>query len=403
MNKPDDGMESLVILRRIADLLVRTEGFSESEHSEEVRNCIQELCAFLAERGRCFVLFRERERDVPGLSDVNDDLFAAAACMNSLAMLRGLLSHHYKPRASWIFGYPEEIAAMRGHVDALKLFNCTWPLDALFSAKESGQLGAFKYLFETYGWHMLARSNRRNATASTSALMSRVLDSWLETPHPGIFDFAMGLRRNPKYSLRSDFCNDQLRGLLHTCAKHGWLEMTKHLISLGVPFRGVHNAAPKVVQQACEEGYSDVVFFLLQHQPTYIHTLEMVKHAAIHGHTQLVRELMDNGAQASYNGIRNEGLIEAARAGYMDIVRILIECESLRCKEDHEAIMAAAEAEHEEMLCYLTKHIKVDDPSIARKYAQQAQDLGLESMSKSLKRWEAEMVSKVSFPIESCS
>lgn len=116
-----------------------------------------------------------------------------------------------------------------------------------------------------------------------------------------------------------------LNSLLRIAASRNWVDIMRHIISLGAtPESPADNRVEtdQPLYHACTDGQEEAVKFLLDHQ---VHTSGAeLEAAASHGHASIVKLLLEHGVDVKSTKAQN-CLAAAAGKGYLGVVRMLLD------------------------------------------------------------------------------
>jgi ankyrin repeat protein len=322
------------VIRRTAENLCENEGITDNT---TLRAYIDALCrlatnrtSFGYKRGRGGGVRKRGGFVVP--QDRFDDeamwtksLLVAAAYLGQKATVRRLLDAGYDPTDKiYLFGTATRAAAVQGNNEILELI-LSMPLSgpsyprreylAVFGAAQGGHLDTLNLILEprwgpTLPFHQ--------------DLYLQKLRRKFHTNNPAVFDRIIEL-------VRPDGKDKDLSTFLSQAVDHGYLETVSHLLDKGAAVNGDSKNPAR----------------------------NPLRGATLKGHTEIVKLLLRRGARPRLGW--GDTLACAAKWGYLDIVRILLDHgadinesppEELRAPP---AIVSAIQLEHEEMFRFLIK------------------------------------------------
>ncbi|XP_067653296.1 ankyrin repeat domain-containing protein 50-like [Haliotis asinina] len=287
---------------------------------------------------------------------------------------------------------PLMLAAENGHNDVVELLvdkgadvslKVKTGDNVLHIACYGGHLDVVKYLLSLNS----IKINRRGRKKMTPVMVAA------SQGHKEVVELLV--KRGADLSLRA-----QMGSILHTACSRGHFDVVKYLLSLNsvdINSRGVSNRTPVMVAAyeghkdvvellvkhgadmsltsrfgnnilylACEQGYSDIVKYLLSLKCVDINSRGVsnrtpVMVAAYEGHKDVVELLVKHGADMSLTSrFGNNILYLACEQGYSDIVKYLL---SLKCVDinsrgvsNRTPVMVAAYEGHKDVVELLVKH-----------------------------------------------
>jgi ankyrin repeat protein len=313
-------------------------------------------------------------------STISDDeyegyLIAAALCTNTLSIVQDIATN------------VEQVVKWYNFLNNNLIFGCFDSIAAKYSSQE-----ILRYLL-TIGVPGLRNRLFLDAAKASRADIVRFLYNFKKEEVPWDYEVLcaaqctaslevltfvrelLPLYPNPK------LCSWDLQMNLMFSASQGSLEMTTHLIQLGVhagrgPYRGV-SPFLQPVYVASRRGHMAVVELLLKHGADP--KLALVA-AAQRGHTEIVRELLNTGLKPVHV------LSKAIPGGYLEVVRLLLDA-GADANESGTTIspLAGAIANENTAIFKLLIERGANVQSIAQECIKIASEDGLESMIQLLK------------------
>jgi hypothetical protein len=142
----------------------------------------------------------------------------------------------------------------------------------------------------------------------------RALAEGFRTPDPQVWNYIVELHRHYEIPMFSG----ARTSVLTTCAQKGWTDMTRHLLAQGTdPDMPVHQHTQAAIYYAAQAGHTDVVRSLLDWRAR-VRNKDVIA-AASNGHLETTRTLL------SRKTIITGALVAAARGGYGDVVKLLLD------------------------------------------------------------------------------
>jgi hypothetical protein len=171
----------------------------------------------------------------------------------------------------------------------------------------------------------------------------RKLRMAFQTPSIEIFNIIM---QEWEICAEAPLARDFLDEFLRDAAARGWVDMTRHIISLGAPPESPAERRDKTGQPlyfACEYGHDEVVKLLLDHN-VHLSGAEL-EAAAKHGHASTLKLLLEQGIDVHSVGAKN-CLAAAAAKGHLGIVRMLLDAGMSPDEGSIAPMIQAVRAEH---------------------------------------------------------
>ncbi|KAL0933473.1 multiple ankyrin repeats single KH domain [Colletotrichum truncatum] len=337
----------LRIVRKAAQRLValRT-GKPESETQEEVQKVLWEFCK--ATQDFCGVTddsYFEVPKEIEPIDD-SDEAFrgamvAGAVALKDLHLLRQVLplvedqdSEHLiymqTDMKDWVLGWPLDIAAYRGHTEALRM---------LFEVLKHrlGFINAYMTALE----YASAASQIKTVKLSLYPLGDSTCDypyeyflSEMKNKTPEVFDCLYEWRKDNL--LKSHYNPWEIRDIEHARSElrsqaycwstsYGNLPMMKYLVNHGVPAKldsrlpddgDTYHTWMSVV---ADGGYDDVMEFLLENGQEI--SSQSLEYACRHGSPACVRILLEHGAKDTLKP--GNALLEAVKGEHEQVLRLL--------------------------------------------------------------------------------
>jgi ankyrin repeat protein len=303
--EPKDGNPFLVCIRRVAERLT---------HEEDTNRYIMHLCTLIATsiyiEDHLLAMFRFRiAREPISGQEFEDNVHAAAVYMGHLFHVERCGARHAR---SLIFGSSFELAVQYGSEEMVELH--------LRGSYVSNRCNAFEYAAR-HGRADLIRFIFNYRTETTPwkfdenlqiKYEQKVLDRALKTSNPEVWDYLMEIHREYKLPI-SKFA--ALENFKKACSL-GWTDMAHHLLSRCETF-GPDDYQEMLVSRAVEGGHVDIVKLLLDSSIKV--PRDAVRNAAAEGHIAIVQLLLTYGYDLT------GALVAAARGGFFDIVKLLME------------------------------------------------------------------------------
>jgi hypothetical protein len=363
--EPIDGDLHLMCIRRVAEQL--------TTNTQTRADYTARLCMLGASNiGRAFPAFQKAW--MPVSEDAfREHLQAAAVYLNHVAKVD---SWGAPTTTSTIFGSCLELCVQSGSMDMLALYlrgeRIVNRRKLLSEAAMLGRLDMVEFVhnynIETTPWRF------KDAFGSTSD--SNAFKRALRTPNIVVWDYIMGLHHH--YGI--DYKMGLLKGLMVRYASRGWVNTARHLLEQyargKIPMRrdGVY-----VPFSPAQKSYQNPVDTLLQADPNRIMT-----NAISNGHLNFVQLLLEYGCDTL------GAVTEAAKKGYEDIVRVLLQSGADVNEEDGglSPVCCAVLREHTSMFYFLIDHgANVPSATMREEVAKRAKTAGVESMLELLDSW----------------
>lgn len=361
-------------LTRIAQTLASQEPINASAQDTIFRDYVVRLCALLNKKRWLFHIF--------GLLDVRGcearfqyDLLTAAAAMDKEELVAKLGDSVNISQGGTFEGSNVFIPAIdaKNHRILDILFENM--KNRLFMDIRRGQIlgrAASRGQIETVNHVMTSKWAPPSNTGTRWD--NEVLDKGLATPSIQIFKTIVAARE--KLQAKVGIPQEKLESLLSSSINLGWTDMTQHLISIGAPLTdvlGVPGEDNIHIIKACKAGYTDIVRLLLDHGANI--TEKAIIAAARHGHLGLVEMFHDYDLRSC------DAMSAAAQGGHLSIVRLLVDRGEDVNAGSSPPVVSAIQLENTAMFRYLIERGAVlNTDSTGGKAARKAKAAGLESM-----------------------
>jgi hypothetical protein len=366
------GLPMLKAIRKVIERLAIEDG--DERRIDHYCSCLLEL---LTNHHVRLLLAQESSIWQAALDDTYEsDLFAAAIFTNHMPLVEKLVDSELRSKSS-SFRNPIDIAINEGRLDILKLLEAKrylrrddrWYL--LETAARRGELEMVEYLLEPERTPF-----RPGHTLADRNIFMRSKNP-METPNVELFGvtFAEKQKWDPRPMLPRHWLN-----LIDNAASQGWAEMTKHLISLGVPVEPPLGLEWKQspLHCACAKGYNNVVMVLLEHG-AQVHGKDL-EAATSHGHASTVTILLEHNVDLHCEGTE-ACLYVAAKKGLFEMVRMLLDAGMDVHQATPAPIIGAVESEHTGIFWLLVERgARLDDPEVVGEAVRTAESSGLDSM-----------------------
>jgi hypothetical protein len=314
----------LICIRQIAERLCR------DNDTLEISSCIKSLCVLVIKRNRWRQVLDTKE--APSDQEFSAHLLSAAAFTNTFATVERHFADGFRWTSSWLFGDARENAVAKGSHQMIEFLIRRFPeirgarMDSFVDAavRFNRSLETVRFIFnlgiEEEPW-------RFGDAASTRERQCDALNTALHTSCPEVWEYVAKLRE--EYPARRErsrrdrhrpIDENMLESALAGCVQKGWTAMTRYLIGLGASMLEI--AAYGRFIQSCQRGFVDIIQLFLDHDTDYARRLDTtgaIAAAASHGHTSVVRLLLD------YDASTTGGVAHAASGGYVDIVELLLD------------------------------------------------------------------------------
>jgi hypothetical protein len=263
------------------------------------------------------------------------ELLTAAAYTNNISLARRLVNSHLAWKEG-VLGNPYKAALRERNFNILNIFfEDPQSVDAKLKdrlvkkAAWNGDKEMVEFIYQAT-WSP-SEPNRYYGTSGPHATDTKGI---LQTPSPEIFNIIMQERKTTN---GDPFPLEILNFLLRNAARRGWVDMIRHIISLG----GTPEAWP--FKCACESGQDEVVKLLLPYQN---HPLSAeLEAAASRGNISTLKLLLEHGADVNTELAKN-CLSVAAAKGHLEIVRMLLDAGKSPNEGDIAPMIHAVRAEH---------------------------------------------------------
>jgi ankyrin repeat protein len=286
------------------------------------------------------------------------ELLTVAAYTNNIPLVRKLVKSHLANQCG-VFGDPYKAAVLGRSFDILNIFfedaqssNAQLLKDRRLVARAAynGDKEMVEFIYQAE-W---SPSKHPRKYPEEKIQYMRLSDAFplLRTPNPEIFNIIMREKKLTNGHLTWNI----LKRLLRYAATRGWVNMIRHIFSLGgtpeaptsleITAKG-HGLWP--LYRACEAGQDEVVRLLLPYQ---VHPLGFeLEAAASHGNISTVKLLLEHGAGINTELAKN-CVAAAAANGYLGVVRVLLDAGMNPNEGDIVPMVQAVRAEHPE-ICQL--------------------------------------------------
>jgi hypothetical protein len=329
IQEPEDGNSMLVYIRRVAQRL--------AIEQEPTPRCIASLCTLAAQNIRVVFSSTEQPGEAITQEDFDHHSQAAAVYLNRLS-IESLEETEVEPA---IFGSCFELAFRFGSLRMIeKHLKDPYGRKRVFGFSRASRHGrgiaivqySFNYSVDDWTGHF----DREVANFEYVQLGHA-----MKTPDPDTWEYVLDLHRR---------FNIETRPSRHTyhlliCARKGWTKMARRLLDYGTNPNG--SESPETEHPTCAAasgGHGDMVQLLIDRGAKI--PPDATKAAASYGHLEIARLLLSHDAHI-------EGaLVAAARSGYGDTVRLLLEHRA-NPNEEHAGLPAmgyAILAEHATMI-----------------------------------------------------
>lgn len=297
-------------IRTIAEILVTTRG---GDLTYEV--LAAQLLQLSARDGRRLRQLFLRSLPVEAF-DFPTFVFIAAAYAHDASLVNELSGAYFQSPNDTAFGDPFEAALRANNHDIITLLLASPSSEAHFlkAVALHGRADVLKVVLQR-------ECNSINSWLGESHQLDlRRLATILRTPSVELFEVMVQEISSRRLATLSV---ELLSGLLHCATGRGWANMVAHLIKRGVPSDEMSRSVKlHPLATACKAGYDDVVQILLDNGAIF--RGPEIRYAAQHGHTSTVSILLKS--QSEPNPVFTEGcLYAAARKGYADVVRLLLD------------------------------------------------------------------------------
>ncbi|KAF2183551.1 ankyrin [Zopfia rhizophila CBS 207.26] len=362
----------LNVIRTVAERLAVEDG--DETRVESYTSCLLELASTTGGQDVRLLLAKgpgiwERER-----SDY--DLLAAAVFTNHISLVKSLVDSEL----GWQFntiGNPFKVAVLTRRFEILDLFFAD----------------IYRYRVSSGRYYMLEIAARegdskmveyllkpgRNPFDYDSVMNEQVKEANKALRTPSVETLNLILAEREKWNPRP-LSEGFLLDLLCEAARQGWTTMTEHLISLGAPLEVPikMKSIKSPLYYACEAGHDEVINVLLDHGAQICG--RELEAAASHGYTTTVKILLERGADVHCTGAE-DCLLVAARKGFFEIVRILLDAGMNANQRSPAPIIFAVQSEHTGIFWLLIERgARLDEAKVAAEAVRRAEAAGLESM-----------------------
>ncbi|KAF2446211.1 ankyrin [Karstenula rhodostoma CBS 690.94] len=323
------------------------------------------------------------------------DLLSAAAFANNIPLVESLVDKKLSVDRG-TFGNPFLVATLAGNYEALAalraadeekqshLLSRPRLIELLSGAVFKGDIAMVRHIFRTSPDFLMQW--RRNNKWFQQHKMPKNPVSWpkrsicsdlLYTPSVNVFKL-IGKAVEKREILLVN--REVMLAVLVNAIRRGWMEMAKHLIRneapLDRPYSRVTGESENALYFACMYGRDDM-FRLLCDNGAQICGSELGI-AAWHGHTSIIKMLLERGADIHATTSRNS-LYAAARKGYLSVTRVLLDAGMDPNTGDTPPLFGAVESEHVGIFRLLVERGAVVS-SITLEDRNKAETEGLESM-----------------------
>ena len=381
-----DTASSLGRIRIAAERLCESAGDTSDD---AVRACIHPLCglAFNAGTAQTSSLFNEvaaRDEEF-GNGDQEMDLFVAAVYLDRMPLVKAIIEAegdiHVEP--SWlsksdVFGELFAAATLRGNVEMLRLLASADPdikdgvltvdlrTKVIRGAAIGGHGDAFDYAIAE-GPPLVIPKDARYPFYSHLQLSLRI------TPVPAHYAKVMAILGPENRALGESVSGDRLTRLTKS-ARLGHIEMVRYFLEQGVEVN---------------EPLSNRDINLEPLDPRRAHraTMKPLLYSITNGRQDIVKLLLDHGADPNWYSEVDTALMAAARKGSLPIARLLVQHGAGVNDGAPPPIVLAVRNEHVDMFRFLRENGAVlDTPETGAWAMAVAQHYGLESMIELLVR-----------------
>ncbi|KAJ4355474.1 uncharacterized protein N0V89_003490 [Didymosphaeria variabile] len=322
------------------------------------------------------------------------DLLSAAAFANNVPLLESLIEKELRWQGD-TFGNPFLVATMARNYEVLSLLFAAGDRKHLLCSSgriyllskvaEKGDIEMVLHILQSGPDFLTEISSVPRKRGRTWPM--RQIRCLLYTPSVEIFE----LMKKELESRKISHLNSPkwtLEILIHAI-RWGWVEMTRYLITFGarldLPQRNA-GVTENALYWACREGNDDIVEALFDSGAQICGS--EVGIAASNGHTSVVKSLLEKGADVHATASRNS-LYGAARKGYMDTTRVLLDAGMDPNTGDTPPLFGAIESEHEGIFRLLVDR-GADVAYVSPEARRQAEAAGLESMMALLGEYESQ-------------
>ncbi|GKT65040.1 multiple ankyrin repeats single KH domain [Colletotrichum tofieldiae] len=377
----------LHIVRKAAQRLValRT-GKPESETQEEVQEVLWEFCKVTQDFCRVTAdSWFEVPEEITPIDDSGEAfrgaLVAGAVALNDLHLLQQVLPlvedqdsqrliYMQTEMEDWVLGWPLNIAAYRGHAEALRMLfevlqhrlgfenACSTALEYASEGSQIETVKLSRYPLRRFNFRLSIRKFPVRNGKETPEVFD-CLYEWQK-------DNLLRDHYNPWEIRDTEHARSELRSRAYCRATScGNLPIMKYLVSHGVP--------PKLDDRAPDDGdtyhtwmsvvagggYDDVMGFLLENGQDI--SSQSLEYACRHGNPACVRIILEHGARDSFKP--GSALLEAVKGEHEQALRLLESNGS--ASEDHrKQALELAEKEGLESMAQLIKEYMLRPPGL---------------------------------------
>lgn len=374
LERRTENLPTLHAIRRITEIL-SSQGGTEPKYDDVALQLLQ-LASTTRGKYVCHLLGSEEYHN----DRFNFDILAASVATNNISMVNRLVNT--EPRNSGIFGHPSVIAVAMGNYETLAILlaapvqrsrlDIPFSIRLLSKAAVTQNLEMFEYLLgsrhlQSFAW--LFTAHTRHLSADETARL-------LHTSSVEIFDIVLEILK-----ARTRFCADGkwVFRVLQCALTYGWENMARHILSSKEPaykLTMTNSLSGMLLHRACTSGHIEVVKVLRE----YIKKTngEGLLAAASHGHMSILEILLEDRAEIKSQHAPN-CLYAAARKGFINIVRVLLDSGMDPNAGHRSALIGAIESEHVEIFRLLVERGADVDRALP-KARQTAEAAGLDSM-----------------------